>query len=111
MAEIDRRTLVRGMLYCAAIAAAGGAAITRPELAKAVPLAADKTGPAEADNVLDKKDTPEREDLVGMDDFPELPEHAQPVQYWYRRRRRRWWWRRRRRCWWRRGRLVCVRRW
>jgi hypothetical protein len=110
MAKIDRRTLVRGMLYFAAFAAAGGAAITTPELAKAVPLAADKTGPAEADDVLDKEGAPDKEDLVGMEDLLEQPEHAQPAQYWYRRRRRwrRW---RRRRCWWRRGRLVCVRRW
>jgi hypothetical protein len=112
MAEIDRRTLVRGMLYCAAFAAAGGAAITAPELAKAVPLAADKARPAETDDVLDKEAAPDKGDLVEMDDLPELPEHAQQVQYWYRRRRRRWWWRRRRvRCWWRRGRRVCVRRW
>jgi hypothetical protein len=108
MAEIDRRTLVRGMLYCGAFAAAGGAAITMPELAKAVPLAADKTGSVEADDVLDKEGAPD-DDLVGMEDLLEQPKHAQPVQYWYRRRRRRW--RRRRRCWWRRGRLVCVRRW
>src|SRR5262245_33794965 len=98
MAEIDRRTLVRGMLYCAAFAAAGGAAITAPELAKAVPLAADKTGPAEADDVVDRDGTPDQDELIGIEDLPELPEHAQPVQYWYRRRRR--WWRRRRRCWW-----------
>jgi hypothetical protein len=109
MAEIDRRTLVRGMLYCAAFAAAGGAAMTTPELAKAVPLAADKAGPAEADGVLDKEAAPDKDDLVEMDDLSELPEHAQPVQYW--RRRRRWWWRRRVRCFWRRGRRVCVRRW
>jgi hypothetical protein len=109
MAEIDRRTLVRGMLYCAAFAAAGGAAITTPELAKAVPLAADKGGPAEADDVLDKEAAPDKDDLVEMDDVPDLPEHAQQAQYWRRRRRR--YWRRRRRCWWRRGRLVCVRRW
>jgi hypothetical protein len=109
MAEIDRRTLVRGMLYCAAFAAAGGAAMTTPELAKAVPLAADKTGPAEADDVLDKEAAPDKDDLVEMNELSELPEHAQPAQYW--RRRRRWWWRRRVRCFWRRGRRVCVRRW
>jgi hypothetical protein len=106
MAEIDRRSLVRGMLYFAAFAAAGGAAISAPELAKAVPLASDKTGPAEADDVLDRDGASDKDELVGTDDLPELPEHAQQAQYWYRRR-----WRRRRRCWWRRGRLVCVRRW
>jgi hypothetical protein len=110
MAEIDRRTMVRGMLYFAAFAAAGGAAITTPELAKAVPLAADKTGPAEAGDVLDKEGAPDKDELVGMEDLPERPEHAQPVQYWYRRRRRRRRLRRRRHCWWRRGRRVC-RRW
>ena len=108
MAEIDRRTLVRGMLYCAAFAAAGGAAITTPELAKAVPLAADKAGPAEADDVLEA--APDKDDLVEIDDLSELPEHAQEAQYW-RRRRRRYWRRRRVRCFWRRGRRVCVRRW
>lgn len=110
MAEIDRRTLVRGMLYCAAFAAAGGAAITTPELAKAVSLAADKTGPAEAGDVLDKESAPDKDDLVETDDLSELPDHAQQAQYW-RRRRRRWWRRRHIRCWWRRGRRVCVRRW
>jgi hypothetical protein len=97
------------MLYVAAFAAAGGAAITTPEIAKAVPLAADKTGPAEADDGPDKEAAPDKDDLVEMDDLPELPENAQPVQYWRRRRRR--YWRRRRHCFWRRGRLVCVRRW
>ena len=107
MAEIDRRTLVRGILYCAAFAAAGGAAITAPELAKAVPLAADKAGLAEADDVMDKEAASDRDDLDEMDDPSDLPEHAQEAQYWYRRR-----WRRRRvRCFWRRGRRVCVRRW
>ena len=93
MAEIDRRALLRGMLFGAAFVTAGGVAITSPELAKALPLAADKKGPIEAD------------DLVEEQGDVEL------VQYYWRRRRRRWWRRRRRRCWWRRGRLVCVRRW
>jgi|EndMetStandDraft_5_1072996.scaffolds.fasta_scaffold239731_2 hypothetical protein len=111
MAEIDRRTLIRGMLYCAAFTAAGGAAITTPELARAVPLAADKAGPAEVDDVLNKEAAPDNDDIVEIDDLSELPEHAQQAQYW-RRRRRRWWRRRRRvRCFWRRGRRVCVRRW
>ena len=63
MAEIDRRTLVRGMLCFAAFAAAGGAAIAAPEIAKAVPLAADKAGPAEADDVLDKEVARGKDDL------------------------------------------------
>jgi hypothetical protein len=96
MAEIDRRSMVRGMLYCAAFAAAGSGAITTPELAKAVPLAADKTGPLETDDLLDA------DDLRDMN----AEDYVQQVQYWYRRRRRRRW-----RCWWRRGRRVCVRRW
>jgi hypothetical protein len=108
MAEIDRRALVRGMLCCGAFATVGSVALTTPELAKAVPLAADKIGPGEKDDLAEKADALDKDDILDTDDL--LPEHAQPVQYWYRRRRRRRWWRRRR-CWWRRGRRVCVRRW
>jgi hypothetical protein len=101
MAEIDRRALVRGMLCCAAFATVGSVALTAPELAKAVPLEADKIGPVEKDDLAEKADVLDKDDILDTDDL--LPEHAQPVQYWYRRRRRR-------RCWWRRGRRVCVRR-
>jgi hypothetical protein len=109
MAEIDRRTLVRGTLCCAAFATVSGVALTTPELAKAVPFAA-KIGPLERDDVVEPDGALETDGLLDVNDL--LPEHAQQVQYWYRRRRRRRWWRRRRWvCWWRRGRLVCVRRW
>jgi hypothetical protein len=101
MAEIDRRALVRGMLCCGAFATVGSVALTTPELAKAVPLAADKIGPGEKDDLAEKADALDKDDILDTDDL--LPEHAQPVQYWYRRRRRR--------RWWRRGRRVCVRRW
>jgi len=103
MAEIDRRSMVRGTLCCAAFAAAGSVAIATPELAKAFPLAADKTGPLKTDDFVQK------DELLDTDHLPEMgadePDHVQQVQYWYWRRRRRW------RCWWRRGRRVCVRRW
>ena len=98
MAEIDRRTMLRGVLLGAAFITAGGVAVTSaPDLAEAVPLAADKTGPVETDDLFEDQ------------------ERVQLAQYYWRRRRRRWWWwhRRRRRwaCWWRRGRRVCARRW
>lgn len=96
MAGIDRRTVLRGMLFGAAFVTAGGVAVTTPDLAGAIPLAADKTGPLETDDLFEDQDRVER------------------VQYWYwrrRRRRRRRRWRRRWVCWWRRGRRVCVRRW
>ncbi len=108
MAEIDRRALVRGILCCTAFATVGSVALTTPELAKAVPLAADKLARVEKDELVEKDDALDTDDILATDDL--LPDHAQQVQYWYRRRRRRRWWRRRR-CWWRRGRRVCVRRW
>jgi hypothetical protein len=108
MAEIDRRALVRGILCCAAFATVGSVALTTPELAKAVPLAADKKGSLETNDPVEKDDAQDADELLDRDDF--LPEHAEQVQYRYRRRRRRRW-RRRIRCWWRRGRRVCVRRW
>jgi hypothetical protein len=92
MAEIDRRTVLRGALSGAAFITAGGVAITTPELADAIPLAAEKSGPIKTDDLFGDQDLIDR------------------VQYW-RRRRRRWWRRRRWVCWWRRGRRVCVRRW
>jgi hypothetical protein len=104
MAEIDRRVLLRGMLFSAAFVTTGGVAITSPEVAKAIPLAADKKGPIETDDLVQHQRPIETDDLVEEQGDVEL------VQYYWRRRRRRWW-RRRRRCWWRRGRLVCVRRW
>jgi hypothetical protein len=84
MREIDRRTMLRGILFGTAFITAGGVAVTIPDLAEAVPLAADKTGPIETDDLFEDQD------------------HVELVQWW---RRRRW------RCWWRRGRRVCVRRW
>ena len=109
MADIDRRTLVCGVLGCAAFVAFAGVSIATPEIAKAVPLAAGKTGPLEADDVVEKDDVVDTDEPIDVDDL--LPESAQQVQYW--RRHRRPWWRRRRRvvCYWRRGRRVCRRRW
>jgi hypothetical protein len=91
MGEIDRRTALRGMLFGTAFITAGGVAVTIPDIAEAVPLAAGKTGPVETD------DLPEE-----TDDLPEEKDHIELVQWW---RGRRW------RCFWRRGRRVCVRRW
>jgi hypothetical protein len=94
MAEIDRRALLRGMLFGAAFVTAGGVAITSPELAKAFPLAADKKGPIEPDDLVQDQGPIKADDLVKEQGDVEL------VQYYWRRRRR-WWWRRRR---WRRHR-------
>jgi hypothetical protein len=82
MAEIDRRTVLRGMLFGAAFVTAGGVAVTSPEVAEAIPLAADRTGPVKADDLFESQD------------------HVEQVQYWYRRRRRHWRRRRWRRRWW-----------
>src|SRR5262245_8463011 len=111
MADIDRRALVRGVLGCAAFVTVAGVSIATPEIAKAVPLSAGKTGPLEADDVVEKDDVVDTDELIDVDDL--LPESAQQVQYWRRRRHPRWWYRRRRRvvCYWRRGRRVCRRRW
>jgi hypothetical protein len=84
MAQIDRRSLLRGIFSGAAVVTVGFAIM--PDEAKAVPLAMDKAGAAESD------------DLV---------ENAQAVVVRPRRRRRRV-------CYWRRGypwgrgRRVCV---
>ena len=108
MAEIDRRRLIRGMLGCVAFVTAAGVFTATPSITKAVPLSEGKTRPLEADDAVAKDDVLEADDLLDVDDL--LPESAQPVQYW-RRRRRRWWRRRRWICWRRRGRRICRRRW
>jgi hypothetical protein len=79
MAEIDRRSVLRGILSGAAVVTVGFAIM--PDEAEAVPLAMDKTGAAEID----------------------LVENAQVVVVRPRRRRRRvcWWRRGRRVCAWR----------
>jgi hypothetical protein len=79
MTEIDRRSILRGILSGAAVAAVGFTLM--PDEAEAVPLAMDKTGPAEVDDLVEK---------------------AQVVVVRPRRRRRR------QVCYWRRGRRVCV---
>jgi hypothetical protein len=116
MADIDRRTLVRGVLGCAAFVTVASVSIVTPEILKAVPLSAGNTGSLEADEKVETDDVVDIDGLIDVDDA--LPESAQRVQYW-RRRRRAWWWRRhpwwwrRRRvvCYWRGGRRVCRRRW
>jgi len=102
MREIDRRTMLQGMLFGTAFITAGGVAVTTPELAEAVPLAANKTGSFEAENSPGKDDRFGKDDHPGKDDHLDLPDQAQQVQYWRRRRwrRRPWWWYRRRRPWW-----------
>jgi hypothetical protein len=79
------------MLFGAAFVTAGGVALTTPELAEAIPLAADKTRPLAAD-----KTGP-----IETDDLFEDQDNVELVQYYWRRRRRRWWRRRRWRRRWR----------
>jgi len=77
MKPIDRRALTRGILWGAAVAAAGLAA--GPEIVSAMPL--DERVPGDLEGSIEN------------------------TQWWGpppRRRRRRVW-----RCWWRRGRRIC----
>jgi hypothetical protein len=90
MTDTDRRSVLRGILSGAVVLASGAAAVSigstiLPDEAEAVPLAVDKAGAAEIDDLVEK---------------------AQVVVVGPRRRRRR-----RRVCTWRRGRRVCVYRW
>jgi hypothetical protein len=80
MKEIDRRALTRGILFGAAVAAAGLAGPS--ETASAMPL--DDRIPGSLDDWIEKT-------LVWVGPSP----------------RRGWRRRRVRRCWWRRGRRVC----
>jgi hypothetical protein len=58
---IDRRTVLRGVLYGAAFITAGGVAVTTtPELAEAIPLAADKAGPIKTDDLFEDQDLIDR---------------------------------------------------
>src|SRR5262249_34273383 len=107
--EMDRRTILRSALSGAAFVAAGGVMVAMtPELAKAVPLAADKVSPIETEDHL-------------AEDHSEVQEHLEQVQWGPDWRRRGWrgpgWrgprWRgawargRRRVCRWRGGRRIC----
>jgi hypothetical protein len=88
MTSIDRRTLLRGILRGALVAAADSAVM--PCLAQSMPLAADKTSAAKTSAMMTER----------------LVEKARVVIVNPRRRRRRRWV-----CWWRRGRRVCGWRW
>ena len=83
MNEMDRRTVVRGILSGAAVVALG--LTVMPKAVEAVPLAMNK-------NALGPPSGGKTDSLI---------EKAQVVV----RRRRRWV------CWWRRGRRVCGWRW
>ena len=80
MADIDRRTLVRGVLGCAAFVTVASVSIVTPEILKAVPLSAGNTGSLEADEKVETDDVVDIEGLIDVDDA--LPESAQRVQYW-----------------------------
>lgn len=82
MRQIDRRALTRGILFGAAVVAAGLAGPS--EMASAMPL--DDRNPGALDAWIEKTQV-----RVGPG--------------WRRPRRRVW------RCWWRRGRRVCGWRW
>src|SRR5262249_60446505 len=102
MIAIDRRTMLRTALSGAAFVAAGGVFVAAaPELAEAVPLAADKVAPIETEDHFE-------EDHLKEDHF-EDEGHVEQIQYW--RRGSRWGeprWRTRARG--REGRRTC-RRW
>jgi hypothetical protein len=83
MNEVDRRTVVRGILSGAAVVALG--LTVMPKAVEAVPLAMNK-------NAFGPPSGGKTDSLI---------EQAQVVV----RRRRRWV------CWWRRGRRVCGWRW
>jgi len=111
MMEIDRRTMLRGALSGAAFVAAGGVMVAAaPQVAEAVPIAADKVAPIETENHFEE-DNFEKDHLEGQ-------EQVEQIQYrrgwrgpgW---RGRRWRWRAyargpRRVCRWRYGRLRCF---
>jgi hypothetical protein len=86
MNDMDRRTIVRGILGGAAVAALG--LTLMPKAVEALPLAMNKNAFAPA---------------IGLGRTDSLIEKAQVVVR--RPRRRRWV------CWWRRGRRVCGWRW
>jgi hypothetical protein len=79
MKEIDRRSVLTGILCGAAVATVGLAVV--PKAAKSMPLAAIKEGAGKPEGLL---------------------EEAGVVVLRPRRRRHRRW-----RCWWHRGRRVC----
>src|SRR5262249_40621933 len=96
MMEIDRRTVLRGVLFGVGLITVGGVAVTTtPQPANAVPL-------AKPEAVLRAEG---KTDPVGSDDPLEGRVRVELVQWGYRRwgwrHRRRWWWRHRRRWWWR----------
>ncbi len=83
MTEIDRRSVLLGILRGAAVVAIGAAIM--PSATQAVPLTIEQVATPEALDAMDQV-------IVG-------PHHHR------RRRRHRWV------CWWRRGRRVCGWRW
>ena len=83
MKEIDRRSVLTGILCGAAVATVGLAIM--PKTAKSLPLADMKAGDAKPQDLVEEA---------------RVAVHVHP-----RRRHRRW------RCWWHRGRRVCGWRW
>jgi hypothetical protein len=92
--DIDRRTMLRGFLTGAIVAAAGATTVgvtLMPEAAEAMPLA--NLRPLTPDDLVQKAQV-----IVVR---PRRYRYGWSQPRWYRRRRRRWV------CWWRRGRRVC----
>ena len=83
MKEIDRRSVLTGILCGAAVATVGVAIM--PKAAKSLPLANVKAGDVKPQDLVEEA---------------RVTVHVHP-----RRRHRRW------RCWWHRGRRVCGWRW
>ena len=82
MTEIDRRSVLTGIIFGAAVATVGLTSL--PKAAKSLPLGAIKGGAVKSELVEEARVTV----------------HVHPRRH-RRRRNRRW------RCWWHRGRRVC----
>ena len=85
MKEMDRRSVITGIVCGAAVATFGLTVISKA--AKSLPLGAVKAGAVKSQDIVEE---------------PRVTVHVHPR----RRRRGRHW-----RCWWHRGRRVCGWRW
>ena len=83
MKEIDRRSLLTGIICSAAVATVGLTIL--PKAAKSLPLGAIKAGAVKSEDLIEEA---------------RVTVHVHPRRH-NRRRNRRW------RCWWHRGRRVC----
>ena len=83
MKEIDRRSVITGIVCGAAVATIGLTIL--PKAAKSLPLGAIKAGAVKSEDLVEEA---------------RVTVHVHPRRH-HRRRNRHW------RCWWHRGRRVC----